>query len=93
MLLGEADPDETQNEAPSILEFLDWCEQWQLLENEVLFEGYIITKLRDDHRVSVEGIQLNSEAVSDNVKKNFVEAFRLADEFDIAKTTYRAWWD
>jgi len=92
LLLEQALPDETQNESPSISEFLGFCEKHNTGEKEVIFEGYVINNTRDDARVSVEGIVLNQDLSSEEVKKDFILTFRDADEFDMSDT-YRAWWD
>ena len=92
-LLEELDIDSSQNDSPTIKEFLDWCEDSNTSLEEVLFEGYMITQDREDARITVEAIVLNHHLSSEKVKNSFFESFRLADEFDLGDSTYRAWWD
>lgn len=82
-----ADPDETQNDSPSIQEFYDF-----LVEHpEFTAHGYLIGLKRSDYRVSIEGLEgkpNDSESYTDFILFN-----RLADEFDVDMDYCRSWWD
>lgn len=92
VLLGLVDLDDTQNDSPTVGQFLEFYEKNRCGEEEIIFEGYIVTD-RADSRVSVEGIKLHTELASQKVQKEFIEVFRLADEFTIGDSMIRAWWD
>lgn len=95
VLLELVDPSDAQNDSPSIKEFLDFCEDCQTSEEEVIFEGYIVLGDRPDKRVSIEGLELMAELASIKTKKEFFTRFRAADEFDVdsERGIMRAWWD
>ena len=90
--LGIANLNERQNESPSILEFLEFCESAMTSEEEVIFEGYIVTN-REDSRVSITTIRLVKSLASARTVKDFFDKFSEADEFDNYEDHYRAWWD
>ena len=77
ILLDEkfANPDETQNEAPSVQECYDFMRKYP----EFTAHGYLIGKERDDYRVSIEGVE--GEAKSDQALQEFIDIFKYADEF------------
>lgn len=91
-LLEVAELEETQNNSPTIMEFLEFYESNGCSEEEVIFETYIVTD-REDTRVTIEGILLNHSLSSERCKTNFIESFREADEFELGESQYRAWWD
>ena len=86
---GFADPEETQNDSPSIGEFLAFMEghPWALAH------GYAVGPQRDDYRVSVEGMAGHAPTARD------AEVFALmcegADELkaQYAAGEVRSWWD
>jgi len=83
-----ADPEERQNDSPSISEFLKFL---KLLPNFRAI-GYVVDKERSDYRLSVEGITGDNLAAIDII--DFVNFAREADEFEInLDGTCRAWWD
>lgn len=92
VLLGLADEFETQNDSPSIRDFLDFCERNNTSEEEVTFESYACVN-RPDSRFTVEGIVLNVSLSSERTKKEFIENFSNADEFNVNENYYRSWWD
>lgn len=83
---GYADPEDAQNDSPTIGEFLEFGQQHR---SAILFEAYIVSPTRSDCRISVEGILLN-DADGDMAAtfKKWAKA-RHPDEFD----NNRAWWD
>lgn len=76
---GFADPDEAQNDAPTIEEFINFMEN----HPEFVAHGYAVTDERDDYRISIEGIESDDEIVDVDTLKDFVDMFRFADEFYI----------
>lgn len=81
-----ADPSETQNESPSIKEFLEYMK-----EHDATAEGYIISAARGDYRVSVEGVsQVATDLTS---RRTFFDTFRHADELDVFDDVMRCWYD
>lgn len=81
-------PDLTQNGSPTIEAFMDFMEK----HPDVLAHGYVIVPSRDDHRVSLEGVEYKGEATKELIYA-FAEAFRYADEFEISKNGLHCWWD
>jgi len=92
ILLDEnfADPDERQNEAPSVEEFYDFLSEYP----EFTVHGYTIGLERDDYRVSIEGGE--GEAKSDQALQAFIDRFKYADEFEVEVSDDRycyCWYD
>jgi len=81
-----ADPEETQNDSPSIAEFLAYMK-----EHEATAEGYIICAARGDYRVSVEGV--SQKATDLQSRKVFFNTFSRADELDVFDDIMRCWYD
>lgn len=75
-----ADPEDRQNDSPSIREFYNFAKRWKY--QEIGFHGYVISPERDDYRISIEGLEyigfLNTKIVMD-----FTNLCRDADEFSI----------
>ena len=86
---GFADPEETQNDSPSIQEFLDFMREYPF----VRAHGYVVSNERDDVRVSVEGIEADRSDVTPEFFRAFVQLCRYADEFDDSDAGVYAWWD
>ena len=81
-----ANPDEQQNLAPSIQEFIDFMET-----HEGYFAGgYAVSEKRDDYRVSIDNISRNTDIPTKDEIAAFVNFASSADELD-AKGF--AWWD
>lgn len=81
-----ADPEDCQNCAPSIEEFVKFMEN----NDGYVVNGYAISDKRDDYRVSIEAIQKIDEIQSKEELETFIEFARMADEFT---TNGYAWWD
>jgi len=82
-----ADPEETQNEAPSIQEFYDF-----LVENPgYTAHGYAVDLERDDYRISIEGVEGCAE--TEEGRSAFIEMFRFADDFTFAVDWQYCWFD
>ena len=88
---GFADPDERQNDSPSIKEFLEYTEDHDL----ITFSGYAVSGDRHDYRVTIE--QINAVIDDPDTLTKFVELFRYADELNLEYVdggyNMRAWWD
>jgi len=85
---GLLDPEEQQNEAPTIRELMEFMEKWP----GVYAHGYTIGGERDDARVSLEGLACAEVDVTQDLLRAFVMLCRGADELDI-EGDLRAWWD
>ena len=79
---------EKQNDSPTVKEFIEFMEKYQ----DYLAMGYVVSIKRSDYRVSLDGIEKCSEALSDKEKAEFTELFSSADEFENSAEMY-AWFD
>lgn len=89
LLISEqfADQEETQNDSPSISDFLGF-----MMDNpSATAHGYIVDLPRDDYRVSIEGLNWPSGANNINAVRAFATFCNGADELDLE--TMRSWWD
>ena len=83
--LGFADPEEEQNDCPSIEECLEFCER----HPGFTMHGYVVSHERHDCRVSVEGVEAAADTVPDEGEEyekllhDYVDTFRHADDFTI----------
>ena len=73
---GLLSPDDKQNDAPTVQEFIDFMvahhpEKWYL-------HGYVVSPYRADVRISIEGIA-SLGPISDHDLVDFLLAFRKAD--------------
>jgi len=82
-----ADPNERQNNSPTIQEFIEFLND---NPNFTAF-GYVVSINRDDYRLSVEGVE--SFVYDPRQFANFVNKFRMADEFTATENYQRAWYD
>lgn len=78
---GFADPEDQQNCSPTFLEMVEFCES----HPGFTMHGYTIGEVRDDARVTAEGVQGEAASIDDAL--DFAEAFRCADDFSIARGT------
>jgi len=85
------DLNERQNYSPSIREFIEWV-QVVKVEPFTMFEAYLITD-RDDARISIEGINIESGYCTKEQLDLFRLEFGHADEFGKTSGGLRAWWD
>ena len=74
---GFANPNDTQNEAPSFEEMTEFCEK----HPEFKILGYVIGGDRDDARVTAEGVSGQTTAMETLI--DFFQLFRWADEFTV----------
>lgn len=90
---GFADPDECQNDSPSIKDFMDTVNG----DESVEFECYAVDINRDDYRITIEGIRAYIPDTDYDRINLYVEQFRYADEFTFEHMDdcfyLRAWWD
>lgn len=90
MDLGYINPDDAQNCAPISREMIEFCENtpgnWYL-------HGYVVSKDRNDSRITFEGVGSNDILNADQALE-FYEMFRFADELEahIGGTAY-CWYD
>ena len=85
---GFADPNYTQNDAPSTQDILDFIREYP----EFTAIGYAVSPDRPDCRISLEGVEGTVDLKSEAFLK-FVMGFRDADEFIIdIDGTCKAWY-
>ena len=90
---GFADPEDKQNYAPTLMEFLRFAEE----HTHVTFSGYAVHPEREDYRVSVDGMEMITMDVRE--ASDAINFLRGADEFDSEfqpdglTATISAWWD
>jgi len=84
---GYADPEESQNSAPTIAKFVKFCEK----HPEFRLHGYVVDRTRDDTRVSIEGV--DTENLNTSIEDLLI--FRFADDFclDTTERTFHCWYD
>ena len=83
-----ADPDEQQNDAPTIAEFVEFMEKYPNMKAH----GYVTGHPRSDYRLSIEGIE--GQIINYENMRDFISVFRIADEFEINENGYcRCWYD
>lgn len=90
LLLDELfiDPEECQNCSPNTIEFKAFLEAYP----ECTLHGYIVTPERDDYRVTIEGLGYHGE-VSKEMLMDFINTFRIADEFTCDDDYLYCWFD
>jgi len=88
--LGFADPEMTQNDSPTIEEFVEFMTRYP----SCVAHGYVVSPNRDDCRVSIEGLVCSEDLVTNDMLYDFVGSFRCADEFTVSKEDgLYCWWD
>ena len=80
--------EECQNESPSTEEILHFMEKYP----DYTTHGYAVSPLREDYRVTLEGVEKDIPAESKEELEDFTKLFRLADEFIIDSYMY-CWFD
>jgi hypothetical protein len=78
---GYADPDESQNGAPTFEEMTVFCEQHPGFK----LHGYVIGNDRNDARITAEGVQGTAQDIE--AMFDFIETFRCADDCDTNRET------
>ena len=84
---GLADPEDQQNYAPTLNEICRFCEQ----HPEFTIHGYVVSRERDDARVTAEGIETDhlETAVEDLMMFRFADDFRI----DTDEGSFYCWYD
>ena len=82
-----ADPEDAQNSAPTLLEFLTFMKKHPCF----LAHGYVVESKRSDYRVSIEGLQ--GATNNQEELKSFREFNKYADERVARKGYQWSWWD
>ena len=93
------DPEENQNNSLTIEEFYEFMMEWDDKAN-IFAHGYVVSPLRKDYRISIEGIQVDpfikgvkGETFDKKFILDFVDLFRFADEFKLTETEAFCWYD
>lgn len=91
---GFLDPGETQNESPTVAEFIEFAKEHS--DGNFTFHGYVVGPERDDCRVSFEGVEGNSDEISKETiidfSKMFMEDYH-ADDVEIKANRLYCWYD
>ncbi|MEK3916264.1 hypothetical protein [Paenibacillus sp. FSL H7-0331] len=69
-------PDEKQNNSPTVQKIFTFMKKFPV----VFATGYAVTPKRKDYRVSIEGLAINPEDVTEELENAFKEFSRSADE-------------
>ena len=77
--MGFADPEETQNFAPSIREIVTFMMKYPAFTAH----GYTVSPDRCDYRVSIEGVDGSAAEHDSQMLEDFMELFGEADELDV----------
>jgi hypothetical protein len=83
-----ADPDERQNDSPSIGQFLQFLEKYP----HVKAHGYAVSPNREDYRVSLEGVEYDGP-VSAELYRDFRALSSSADDFVCTHERLYCWYD
>ena len=94
---GYLDPEDCQNSSPEAETLVAWGEAHHGMGVYTTFDGYVVEPTRHDCRISIETVycewyMVNSER-SEQILIDFVNEFRMADEFQISTRSGMAWWD
>ena len=83
-----ADPSDNYNDCPTFGEFLDFMKAYP----GYTAHGYATSHLRDDYRVTIEGLMKDGESTKEEII-DFVREFKFADEFEIEDDYVYCWYD
>jgi len=75
-----ADPEDCQNDSPSIKEFYEFAKKYSHLS--IGFHGYVVSPERDDYRVSIEGLEYMGHLTTE-LAVDFTNLCRDADDFSV----------
>lgn len=81
-------PAERQNDSPTVKEFFAFMQR----HPGVLAHGYAIGIVREDYRVSIEGISFRG-AVSDGLRRDVLQVLGNADECSVGTNGIYVWFD
>lgn len=82
------DPEETQNESPTVAEFIKFMCMWPSIKAH----GYAVDGSRADYRITIEGLKFEGP-VSKAMLDAFVEFSFGADDCVATKNMLYNWWD
>lgn len=82
------DPSDSQNESPTAKEFF----QFMCKYPSIKAYGYAVSPKRNDYRVTIEGIYVLNKDITPNLKKDFMEFCKSADEISTDEGL-SSWWD
>ena len=82
------DPEDAQNYAPTAGEIGEFLRE----HPNFTAHGYAVSPMRDDYRISFEGVSCELEYSKEDML-DFVNLFRLADEFTIEPGSLYCWFD
>lgn len=91
---GFLDPKETQNDSPTVREFIDFAKEH--LDADFKFHGYVVGPEREDCRVSFDGIESSKDEISKETLLDFVKTFLVkyhADDMDVNDDWLMCWYD
>lgn len=94
-VIGAADPDDRQNEAPSIQELVDFASNYAD-DYDITFRGYVVSPDREDYRMSIDGIRIYSDTdIAAQDHDDFMDLVHdhFADDVTSAPNVFDAWWD
>ncbi len=85
------DPDECQNDSPTTRKFYNFMKKFP---GKVFAHGYAtsLERGKEDYRVTIEGLLVNQEDVTEEIKKSFKRLCSKADELELDTRLY-SWWD
>lgn len=95
---GYVDPEGRQNRGPAMQKLLEFgANALNASEHiDIEYTGYMISPRRPDSRITITGINVKPEdghRIPDNIVNDFVDEFRLADDFEFGSEHCSAWWD
>jgi len=85
--LGFADPEDNQNDSPTIGEILKFLKA----NPSFTAHGYAVTPERDDYRISIEGVE--GHTGDEQQISEFIKMFGDANEFSAKRGKQYAWYD
>lgn len=91
---GFLDPEERQNDSPTVREFIDFAKDH--LDANFRFHGYVVGPEREDCRVSIEGIQSGYDDINKETILDFVKMFMVnypANDTDVRYDNLYCWYD
>lgn len=89
------DPEECQNDSPTISEFLEYTENHP--DGNFDLHGYAVSQTRPDARVTIDAISITGPRKISSEMAGFIEMYHWADEMTVRNDwdniTIKAWWD
>ena len=85
--------DDTQNDAPSLGEFIEFLEECN--NDNIKLHGYAVSPWRDDYRVTIEGMifDYDPDTLNMDLHRKIVLFNRRAYKFDDKDGKLISWWD